>query len=194
MPRRGPNTARQAAEELERDPDWVAARRRDEAERQAREAGLRAIERPLAEDLAAVGIEVTSAWDLVNRSEPYPAALPILLDHLKRPYPDRVREGMARALAVRGDARFAWNEIKDLFVDEEPGTDAKDGLAVALTAICDKAVVNELADLARDSRHGRSRIFFIRAFRRLRQRDLLDELADDPELATEIRRLRRRDQ
>lgn len=93
----------------------------------------------------------------VNTSTPYPAALPILLEHLERPYPDRVREGIARALAVH-DAKFGWGTLVRLYRQEAPGTDAKDGLAVALAAASDDEVVDEVISLARDSAHGESRL------------------------------------
>ena len=50
----------------------------------------------------AVGVEIDSVWDLVNTAEPYPAALPVLMEHLERDgYPDRVMESLGRALAVK---------------------------------------------------------------------------------------------
>jgi hypothetical protein len=88
---------------------------------------------------------VESAWDLFNRKEPwntaeklrpYTEALPILLEQLKRPYPDRVREGIARALAVPGVC-FGWETLMWLYRQEPSGTDAKSGLAVALGAAAD---------------------------------------------------------
>jgi hypothetical protein len=136
--------AEELLRELEGDLEWVAAREREERERQARVATWREAEKPLARELRAVGYEVDTAWDLVNTSEPYPDALPILLEHLGKPYPDRVREGIARALAVRGDARFAWPTLVRLYRDEPPGTDAKDGLAVALAAISDRSTLGGL--------------------------------------------------
>jgi hypothetical protein len=69
-------------------------------ERAERSARLSAEEAPLAEDLRAVGLSASSAWDLVNSKEPYSQAVPVLLKHLQRPYSDRIREGIARALAI----------------------------------------------------------------------------------------------
>ena len=90
---------------LEADPEYVARGDKEEQERQRQVAQWRRAEAPLVEELRESGFEVDSAWDLVNTSTPYPRALPILVKHLERPYPDRVREGIARALAV-GDAQF----------------------------------------------------------------------------------------
>jgi HEAT repeat protein len=170
------------------DPEYQAARERGEAERRCREMALREAEAPLLEELHAVGIEVGSAWDLVNISMPYPAALPILLDHLGRPYPSRVREGIARALAVR-DARFAWAELVRLYCEEDSGTDAKDGIAVALAAAANRAVLDEVIALLRDPRHGQSRVLLLGSLRRLRARSSLEEFASDPLLGQEAQRL-----
>lgn len=138
-----------------------------------------------------MGVDVEWSWDLVNRSVPYPEAGPILLEHLEPSYPDPVREGIARALAVP-DARFAWDRLLALYRDEPSGTRTKDGLAVALAAIADGAVVDEVSALLQDVRHGESRVFFVRALGRSQTpeaRAVLAELQDDPQLRTEIRRL-----
>lgn len=141
--------------------------------------------------VARGGFEVDSAWDLVNTSTPYPAALPILLEHVERPYPDRVREGIARALAVR-DARVGWGTLVRLYRQEEAGTDAKDGLAVALAAASDDEVVDDVISLVGDSTHGEGRLLLLRGLKRSRApqaRAALEEFAEDPVLGEEARRL-----
>jgi HEAT repeat protein len=161
-------------------------RQRDE-ELARREAEWRRAEAPLIEELREAGFEVDSEWDLVNTATPYPAALPILLEHLGRPYPDRVREGIARALAVR-DAKFGWVTLVRLYREEEVGTDAKDGLTVALAAASDDEVIDEIISLARDSTHGESRLLLLRGLKRSRvprAQAALEEFADDPMLGQE---------
>jgi hypothetical protein len=179
---------------LAADPVWKAAREREEAERQRRDEEWRAAEQPLVMDLRAAGVDVESAWDLVNTAEPYPDALPILVEHLPRPYPDRVREGIARALAVR-DARFAWDTLRDLYDAEQAGTDAKHGLAVALSAAADDTVIDDVITLAREDRHGDSRILLLNALERSNAPHAaatLEELASDPTFEQELARRRRR--
>lgn len=150
-PKRGSVSATDLMADLQSDPEYVGHQQRRDAELRRLEDQSRRAQEPLADELRAAGVEVDSAWDLVNTSTPYPAALPILIEHLERPYPDRVREGIARALAVGGDAKFAWSRLVDLYCDEPAGTDAKDGIAVALAAVADADVVDELAALARDA-------------------------------------------
>jgi hypothetical protein len=86
--------------DLEGDPGFIARRDERDRERQRKAIEWRQAEAPLVEELRAAGFKVDSAWDLVNTAVPYAEALPILLAHVQRPYPDRVREGIARALAV----------------------------------------------------------------------------------------------
>jgi hypothetical protein len=174
-----------------------AAQRRAEDARQRHDSMWREAEAPLVEELRAAGLEVDSAWDLVNRREPYPEALPVLVEHLHRPYPDRVREGIARALAVPGDAKFAWESLATLYEREDQGTDTKAGLAVALAAVADDDVVQELIALARDPANGESRVLLLRGLARSRDprgEAALDEFAEDDLLGTEARRILRRSQ
>jgi len=190
----------------------INERRRQENERNTTE--WRKAEKPLVEELRAAGFDVKSAWDLFNREEPwnkkerirpYPEALPILLKHLERSYPDRVREGIARALAVGRagwaaagvDFRFAWDTLIRLYRQEKAGTDAKDGLAVAIAIVAksDADLLDEVIDLAKDASHGESRVLLLNALERSsdpRARAALMELVTDPELSKEVQAIFRR--
>jgi hypothetical protein len=186
-------TAAERMAELQDDPEYVAERGRRDEELERKAAEWRRAEAPLVEELRSAGFDVDSAWDLVNTSTPYPEALPILLDHLERPYPDRVREGIARALAVR-DARFGWKRLVRLYRDQAAGTDAKDGLAVALAAAADDDVVDELIALARDGTHAQSRLLLLRGLSRSKSalaRAALEDFAGDRMLGEEARALLR---
>ena len=181
-------TAAELMVQLSADPEFVARRARDEEERERRAAEWRRAESALVDELRAAGYSVESAWDLVNTDTPYVSALPILLDHLSRPYPDAVREGIARALAVPG-ARFGWDVLVQQYTDEEDGR-AKDGLAVALAAAADEDVIGDVISLARQTKHGPSRLLLLRALERSanpRARAALADLKADPELTKEIR-------
>jgi hypothetical protein len=165
-----------------------------EAKRAARAAEHRKLElewqraaAPLVEDLRSVGWDVSSVWDLVNIDEAYPEALPVLVRHLGRPYPAVVRDGIARALAVRR-AVFAWDVIRDQYLKEND-RGAKDGLATALGAMVDRQHLDELIALVTDRRNGPSRLLMLRGLRRLRDPraySTLEKLVDDPDLYKEI--------
>jgi hypothetical protein len=189
-------TAGELMARLKADPEFAAKRAKEEAERQQRAAEWRHAEAPLVDELRGAGYTVESAWDLVNTPGSYPKAVPILLAHLPRPYPGPVREGIARALAVP-EAKVGWSVLTRLYRDEQDKR-AKDGLAVAIAAASDDDVIGDVITLARDTRHGPSRLLLLSALERSadpRARATLMDLGTDPELKKEIqvilRRLRR---
>ncbi len=98
--------------QMARDEEYQAKKAAFDTDLQERADGLRAAEQPIVADLRVAGVEVDSVWDLVNSSEPYPAALSVLVDHLERGgYPVRVMESLGRALAVKPAATF-WDRLK----------------------------------------------------------------------------------
>jgi len=168
-------------------------RRLQEEERLKREAEYRLAEAPLVDELRAAGFQVQSAWDLVNTPGSYPKAVPILLAHLPRPYPAAVREGIARALAVR-EASCGWDVLTRLY-REEHEVRAKDGLAVAIAAAANHELIGDVIALARDTSQGPSRLLLLGALERSadpRARTALMELGTDPELKKEIQVILRR--
>lgn len=186
-------TAAESMAILEKDPEWVAMMAKKERDRQEREAEYRRAEAPLVDELQAVGFDVQSAWDLVNTSVPYQKALPILLEHLQRPYPGPVREGIARALAVP-PARFGWAVFVKLFREEQEKR-PKDGLAVAIANTADDSTIDEVIALARDKHFGSSRKLLLRALERSKSkaaRSALTELDADSELHVEVQNILRR--
>jgi hypothetical protein len=186
-------TAGELMAKLNADPAFVSRRAKQEAERQRRDSDLGRAEEPLVADLRAAGYEVESVWDLVNGPDPYLTAVPLLLDHLPRPYPGPVREGIARALALP-EAKSAWNLLTRMFREEQDKR-ARDGLAVAIAAASDDEVIRDVIAFARDRRYGPSRLLLLSALERSsdsRARATLMELGTDPELKKEIRVILRR--
>jgi hypothetical protein len=121
-------------------------------------------------------------------SKPYPTAIPILLSHLKKPYSDRIREGIARALAVP-DATGAWQMLRAEYEASPGGSGVKSGLAAALAATSTENVIGELAMIARNPNNGNSRLLLLNGLRQSRSpvaSETLADLKDDPILAKEI--------
>jgi hypothetical protein len=196
--RNGPKTAdevlRQREEMLRNDPAYRARVEAVEAERRARSETLREAERPIVRELNTAGLNVGSVWDLVNTSEPYPGALPVLLRHLEKGgYPDRVMESLGRALAVKPAVAW-WDRLKALYLAaRNPGEE--DGAAVALAACATKAQLDDLISLLSVEERGESRIYFLRPIKRLggqEGRDVLETLRDDPIFGKEAAALLRR--
>jgi hypothetical protein len=191
QPRKGPISAadlmREREEKLRTDPEYRAQVEAVEAERSERVRALREAEQPIVADLNGAGVSVDSVWDLVNTSDPYPVALPILLDHLERGgYPDRVMESLGRALAVKPSVAW-WNRLRALYLAaRNPGEE--DGTAVALAACATKAQLDDLINLVSVEQRGESRIYFVRHINRLggaRGLEVLESLRHDATLGRE---------
>jgi hypothetical protein len=174
---------------LETDVGFQEAKLKRDEEINERAAVLREAERPIVDDIRRAGYDVSSVWDLVNTSEPYPDALPILLDHLKQGgYPDRVMESMGRAIAV-GPAVFAWDSLRDLYLRAD-GRGEEEGLALALAASATPAQLEPLIGLIGEDSRGDSRIHFLRAIKRVggrRGAGVLNALIHNPPSAGKLR-------
>jgi hypothetical protein len=191
MPRRKSMTAGELMRQLEADPQWVT--RRDECERlrKQKEAELRRDEAPLVAELQSVGLNVRSAWDLVNTAARYPTAIPILLAHLERTYHDAIREGIARALAVREARNLAWDKILDMVSTQwgDLKERVRDGLMVALCGMARPSDLPTLISLISNPRFGAARVLLVRNLMRSRKpeaREALERLRGDPDLEKEI--------
>jgi hypothetical protein len=190
-PRKGPISAtdliQEVEEKLRTDLGYRAKVEAVEAERSERVRALREAEQPIVADLNRAGVSVVSVWDLVNTSDPYPVALPILLDHLERGgYPDRVMESLGRALAVKPSVAW-WDRLKALYLAaRNPGEE--DGTAVALAASATKDQLDDLIGFLSAAERGESRIYFVRPIKRLggeRGRQVLESVRDDATLGRE---------
>jgi hypothetical protein len=178
---------------LKNDPEYQERIRIMDEARLAKVARLQAAERPLVDELRSAGIQVDSIDDLVNTAKPYPRALPILLENLRKPYPNGVREGILRAMAVK-DAKFAWEPLKRMYRNE-PDSGTKDGFAIALSGIADSGLLDDVIALIKDRGNGPSRLFFTRVLSRSRDPRALEalvELKDDPDLEKEIKGILKR--
>jgi hypothetical protein len=188
--RKKPITAGELLEQLAADPEYQARMAKKQAEFDKRDAELERAEQPLLKALAAIGINVTTVYDLVNTRLAYQEALPVLLEHLQRPYPVEIREGIARALAVRG-ARFAWHRLRELYAEEEDPR-MRDVLALAVGNSADQTVLDQVISLARDPQHGNSRLMLLFALKRFKRDPrawhAIQDLATDPTFAYEIGR------
>ena len=193
MTKKRSKTAAEFQAELDADPTYVAMRERQDALRRKLDDEARIEERPLVQDLRAVGVRVDSVWDLVNTRASYATAIPVLLDHLHRDYPPGTREGIARALAVP-EASWAWDALLTSFRNEPDGgpRNVKWALACALDGAATDEVLDTVIELVLDRRVGENRLALLTALARSKQaraRDTLEKLREDPQLSREIRRL-----
>lgn len=180
--------------QLQNDPDYQQKHRAAEAERLARERELRQAQKPLIEALHKVGVDIQSVWDLVNTSKPYPDALPVLMEHLERGgYPERVMEGLGRALAVKSAVVF-WERLSERWLSARDAGE-EDGTAVALAACATKSQVEDLIGFLRVEKRGDSRIYFLRPILQhggQHGRKVVESLTGDPVFAKEATALLKR--
>ncbi|RYZ75725.1 MAG: hypothetical protein EOP06_32050 [Proteobacteria bacterium] len=135
--------------ELHADPEWVARDAARQAKRDVAELRFREEEKPIIDDLAKVGIEVQSVWDLVNTNAHYEAAIEILLDHLKRSYHARIRNGLIRAITTKDALGIAGSTIINE-LRREGEAENRWALANALTVVADKSDKFEIKALLND--------------------------------------------
>jgi hypothetical protein len=189
MKRTHPLTADEFADRLRASPDTVEAAKERFEKIQQSAAEYRAHTAPIVGSLRQAGISVHSISEAKNKIE----AVPILLEHLRKPYPDKVLAGIANALATPA-ARSAWPTLVLEFCKWPPYSPGesygpKAGLANALAATVTKDTIGELIALAKDRSHGSSRLLLLSGIRRsrtLQAKQAIEELAFDPQLAKEI--------
>lgn len=176
---------------LQADPEFIAQKKERDRVFAERAAKFRAEQEPLLAELRSAGLSIQDVSDLINTSDRYESAIPILLKHLLLPYSDVTRETIARSLAVP-DARYAWPifvaEFKKVTVNEKR---VKDGLAVALAATVTEDVLDDLIAIAKDSSHGDSRLLLLRSLKKAKGdkgKQALRDLLSDPVLGKEIQR------
>ena len=185
--RSGPISATELMARLETDQEYQRKKEVFDAEVTERRAVLGAAERPSVQDLGEAGVEVESVWDLVNTEQPYPDALPVLMEHLERGrYPERVMESLGRALAVKPSVQY-WDRLKALYLAaRHPGEE--DGTAVALAACATELQLDDLISFLSIEESGESRIYFLRSILkvgRTRGREIVEALRTDPVMGKE---------
>jgi HEAT repeat protein len=186
-----PQTAAELLKELESDPQWRERREHQKKILQQKEAEYRHAEIPIVQELNSVGIRIRSVWDLVNTPRTPAAAIPVLLKHLVKPYPERVREGIARALAVP-EANYGWPILLNAFRHEKDNTTIgpKWAIAVALGATGNDDVLDEVIELVSDKSLGENRVPLLQVLCRShnpRAFQLLEKLKDDQEIGRDAR-------
>jgi hypothetical protein len=153
--------------------------------------------------LNAAGFEWTKSLDPllagVNelRGDQYRIVASVFLQHLEAGLPPLLANSLLQSLAAtkpRSRARPHWAQISSLFLSAA-SSEVRDGAAVALAAIAEPADGEVVLSWLRDPRFGESRIFFLRALRRLlppaERAEVLETLKRDPDLEVECDRVLR---
>ncbi|MGB4415556.1 MAG: HEAT repeat domain-containing protein [Paludibacter sp.] len=151
--------------ELVKKPNKTPAEIQEKEEvRIALEAAYAEDEKPLIDALVEAGLNVTSSWDLVNTKSSYKVAIPILVEHLPKPYHIKNKEGIVRALAVKEAKGVACRAIIDEY-HRAPKDDFNyrwtfgNTMAVIITA----EYVDDVIAIVQNESNGESRHMFVTA-------------------------------
>jgi len=140
--------------------------------------------------LRSVGVELDDLYMLYKQPESYALAVPVLLDHLNRDYPERVLDDIGNALPRKAEVNW-WDDFKHLYVTTRSEA-VRDRLAAAMSGFAVRRDYDDLLAFIHDEALGSSRIYFLRPINRIgnrmdhgRGRAIIKALAADPELGKE---------
>jgi hypothetical protein len=175
---------------MREDPGYRARAEQFEADLQARVLREREASQPVLDDLRAIGIDVASVWDLYKVPDARPKAIPVLLRHIVRDYPDRVLEGIGQGLDDRA-SRAWWGDLRTILGNTQHPV-VRDRVACALATCAARQQYPDLLTFLRDDSLGESRIYFLRPINRIGNRisdgegrAAIESVADDPVLGEE---------
>ena len=175
---------------LREDPEYRAAVEEADADRAARAEQRRVASMPVLNDLRAVGVDVESLYHLYKQPEAYDVAIPVLLDHMRRDYPERTLEDIGHALPFKPAVKW-WDDVKALYLGTQSGA-VRDRLAAALAQCAVKRHYEDLLRFVNDETLDESRIYFLRPINRIgnqmepgKGRAVVESVAEDKTLGRE---------
>ncbi len=179
-----PMTASELMTELQNDKSYQDKMQAKEKDRISFEELLRANEKNLVDSVNQKGYQISSVWDLVNAENKYSDVIPILIDHIKQNYHPRIKEGMARALAVPQASNTAWDTLLGEYLRTAADEDIteinrrgyKSGLAVALSCLINEKRIEVVLELIQNNKHKSSRIFLLDALRKYKKNQKVIEV------------------
>lgn len=142
----------------------------------------------VVEALRFAGLRVTSIDELVNTSQPYPAAIPVLSRMLTQVRHPRIKEAIARALSVKEASTVVGGLVEEFRRMDSPTRDdeaAKWAIGNAIAIAATDVHTEEVIALMSDASHGTARYMLplaltkARANRALAIDALLQALGDD---------------
>lgn len=140
-------------------------------------------EQPVLKELRKAGFDIPSLWEREGREVP-DAAIDVLVKHLQVDHPFQMRWVMANMIS--GDyAKRYWPVFVKLFRKDPDttGFKGKNAIGGLVGMYAEEETLETAIALAKDSRHGESRVGLLDALRRKRSPavdTLLQQLKDDP--------------
>lgn len=155
------------------------------------ERGIHPTEMSLVNDLRQeANLDVYSIGDLVNTSDSYPEAIPVLLKHLHQMKDRHFLDGVIRALTVKEARGVAFEPIYQMYIEDTDPTEhgAKFAMANALQFLAEKKEMPRIIELALDTKHGPTRVALVDRIassagkeNTSHIKEVLQKLANDPE-------------
>ncbi len=126
----------------------------------------------IKQQLGEIGVVVESIYDLVNISQPYPKAIPVLLSLLENGIENiRLREGVIRALAVK-EARGKAGQIllKEFYRTPLNQTFLLWVIGNSMEVVITKDEVNQVLEIVKDKSYGIARQMFVLALGKIKSK------------------------
>ena len=147
-------------------------------------------EKPILEDLAALGFNEESLADLRHSGFPYGEAVPVLLKWLADVNDPKLKDEIVRALSVPWAKPQATvpliHEFRRVQSSDDPhGMGLRWTIGNALNVVFDDASFGDLVDIATDRRYGSGRQMVVLGLGKSKNLDaanVLVRLLDDPEV------------
>jgi hypothetical protein len=190
--RRGAVTAAELLAELERDPSYLDGQQRDRERQEENRRRYREAAVGVLAELAEAGFPVEKVGQLPKLGVAYPDAVPVLVRWMERVEYRPLWEDIVRALAVPWAGAAAPALLAEFRAgdpaQDPPDTSPRWVVGLALGAIADPSLADELIDLAADPRWGSARGEIVQQLPRtgdVRAGALLVRLLDDPTVSVD---------
>jgi HEAT repeat protein len=147
--------------------------------------------RMVCEALSKVGLKVNSVYDLVNSSDNYPEAIPILVDMLHKVNSDIIKEGVARALTIRNAGKEVAKALIKEFRSYKASTKREEytkwAIANAILVVADNSFFEDIVNFIKNKEYGSGMVggMLVKAIAKMknpRKKEILLELLMDNDL------------
>lgn len=145
--------------------------------------------RKVCEALSSAGIQISNVYELVNTTNWYNDAISVLVELLPSVNSLRIKEGIVRALSIKGiDAEATKLLIREyeLYDTSADNASIKWALANAISITVEHGLAEDLVQLIKNKKHGKSRGILLTAFERVKYDKVVDFLItalEDDDLA-----------
>lgn len=145
--------------------------------------------RKIAAKLRPLGIHISSIYDLVNTSKPYPEAIPVLIELLSEIESPMIKEGLVRALTVKyGGAELLVTLLEEYKKCNRPKFNEHSlcwAIANAISEVAIKTDYDKVVSLLSDKTYGKARqplILYLKRYKFDNAGEILIELLDDEDV------------